>query len=80
MRIVPFVVALLLSAGSVQAAETCKGNADDKKLSGGARTSFLTSARRTPTAACETNATERKLAGAARTSFVTKCARDAAGT
>ena len=42
MRIVPFVVALLLSAGSVQAAETCKANADDKKLSGAARTSFLT--------------------------------------
>ena len=42
MRIVPFVVAFLLSAGSVQAAETCKANADEKKLSGAARTSFLT--------------------------------------
>ena len=80
MRIAPFVVTFLLSAGSVQAAETCKANADDKKLSGAARTSFLTKCEKDSAAACETTATERKLAGAAQTSFVTKCARDAAGT
>ena len=42
MRIMAFIVAVLVSAGSAQAAETCKGNADDKKLSGAARTSFMT--------------------------------------
>ena len=80
MRIMAFIVAVLVSAGSAQAAETCKGNADDKKLSGAARTSFMTKCEKDSTAACETTATERKLAGAARTSFVTKCAKDAAGT
>ena len=42
MRIVSFTVALFLSAGAVQAAETCKAQADDKKLAGAARTSFTT--------------------------------------
>ena len=42
MRIVSFTVALFLSAGAVQAAETCTAQADDKKLAGAARTSFTT--------------------------------------
>jgi hypothetical protein len=80
MRIVSFTVVFLLSAGAVQAAETCKAQADDKKLAGAARTSFTTKCEKDSMAACEATAMERKLAGAARTSFVTKCAMDAAGT
>lgn len=80
MRITTLTIALVLSAGAAHAAETCKAQADDKKLAGAARTSFMTKCGHDSSAACETTAAERKLSGAARTSFVSKCAKDAAGT
>ena len=42
MRLAAFTIALILSLGAAQAAETCKSQADDKKLAGAARTSFMT--------------------------------------
>ena len=80
MRMAAFTIALILSLGAAQAADTCKSQADDKKLAGAARTSFMTKCEKDSTAECETTATKRELAGAAGTSFVTKCAKDAAGT
>jgi hypothetical protein len=72
-----------LAAGAAHAASaTCEAQADAKKLSGAARTSFVKKCQTDLAAAspCEAQADDKKLAGAARTSFVTKCERDAAGS
>lgn len=65
------------------AAPACEAQANDKKLSGAARTSFIKKCEKDASDAvkqtCETQATEKKLSGAARNSFVTKCVKDAAG-
>lgn len=60
---------------------TCEAQATEKKLSGAARTSFMTKCDRDGGAqkTCEAQADEKKLAGAARTSFTKKCVRDATG-
>ena len=78
-----FVVAAivaLLAANSSLAASDCANKAVEKKLSGAAKTSFITKCeadtKATPSA-CEDRASEKKLAGAARTSFVKKCEKDA---
>ncbi len=79
MRLAAIIIPIVLSAGAAQAAETCKDQADAKKLVGAARTSFVTKCERDATTACEASAAERKLAGAAKMSFVTKCSKDASG-
>ena len=70
-----------LFATSAFAAD-CNKMADDKKLAGAARTSFVKKCEKdhaTPaSAACEKSATDKKLAGAARTSHIRKCMADAA--
>lgn len=75
---------LSLCAGSALAANAeCDKKADEKKLAGAARTSFLKKCEKdaagAPNAACAAKADEKKLAGAARNSFVKKCEKDAAG-
>jgi hypothetical protein len=55
----------------------CAGAADQKKLAGAARTSFIKKCESDAGAACEAKATEKKLAGAAKTSFTKKCVTDA---
>ena len=61
---------------------SCAARADERKLAGAARASFIKKCEADAAAAadsapadpvCETLATEKKLAGAARTSFVKKC-------
>jgi hypothetical protein len=65
----------------VLAAEaSCTGQATEKKLSGAAKTSFMTKCERDMKASCDTQAAEKKLSGAAKTSFTSKCVRDAVGT
>ena len=74
-------VTLGLFAGHAFAANpACDKQADEKKLAGAARTSFLKKCERDTGAGatCEASATEKKLAGAARTSFMKKCVSDAA--
>ena len=70
-----------LFATSAFAAD-CNKMADDKKLAGAARTSFVKKCERdtaTPaSAACEKSATDKKLAGAARTRHIRTCMADAA--
>ncbi len=80
--IVATIGALAISAA--QAATTCEKQADDKKLAGAARTSFVTkctkdaAAASTPAQAkCDQMADDKKLAGAARTSFTNNCVKDA---
>ncbi|MCC6852663.1 MAG: hypothetical protein IT502_10185 [Rubrivivax sp.] len=74
-------VTLGLFAGHAFAANAdCEKQADEKKLAGAARTSFLkkceNDAAAAPSAACVAQADEKKLAGAARNSFVKKCTAD----
>ncbi|MFO1291552.1 MAG: PsiF family protein [Rubrivivax sp.] len=70
---------LSLFAGHAFAAD-CAAQADEKKLAGAARTSFIKKCEKdaaaAPSAACVAQADEKKLAGAARNSFVKKCTAD----
>jgi hypothetical protein len=53
--------------------------AEEKKLAGAAKTSFLKKCQSDAASACETAAAEKKLAGAAKNSFIKKCVADAVG-
>lgn len=68
------------SASLAQApAPSCNAVAQEKKLAGAAKTSFLKKCEREATEKCEAAAAERKLAGAAKNSNVKKCVKDAVG-
>jgi hypothetical protein len=67
------------SAFAQATAPTCSAAAQEKKLAGAAKTSFLKKCEREATEKCEAVATERKLAGAAKNSNVKKCVREALG-
>ena len=54
--------------------DSCSAQATAKKLSGAAKTSFMTKCVKD---SCDKQADAKKLAGAARTSFTTKCVKDA---
>ena len=68
-----------LFATSAFAAD-CNKMADEKKLAGAARTSFVKKCQSDNAAAtaCEASAKEKKLAGAAKNSHVKKCMEEAA--
>ena len=78
------IAAIAMSAGNAAYAANaaCDAQANEKKLAGAARTSFVTKcekdAKADATKTCEAQATEKKLSGAARTSFTKKCVTDAA--
>ena len=61
------------------AAPTCHAAANEKKLAGAAKHSFLQKCEREAAEKCEAAATERKLAGAAKASNVKKCVKDSVG-
>jgi hypothetical protein len=71
----------LLLSTSVYAAD-CAKKADERKLAGAARASFIKKCEKDSapavSAACEKSATDKKLAGAARTSHIRKCMADEA--
>ena len=74
---------LLLSTSAFAA--DCAKMADEKKLAGAARTSFVKKCEKDAAAAapaaspaCEKSAADKKLAGAAKTSHIRKCMADAA--
>ena len=68
-----------LGAASPAWADPCTDQADAKKLSGAARTSFVTKCQTDAKGSCETQAAEKKLSGAAKDSFVKKCSADMSG-
>ncbi|MBC6958634.1 MAG: hypothetical protein DWB43_03735 [Lautropia sp.] len=75
-----FVAAACLSlfvTAAFAAGPTCTDRADEKKLHGAARTSFIKKCEKDAAPACEAAAAEKKLRGAAKTSFVKKCMREA---
>lgn len=71
----------LLMATNAYAGD-CAKMADEKKLAGAARASFIKKCEQdsapAPSAACEKSANDKKLAGAARTSHIRKCMADEA--
>jgi hypothetical protein len=75
------IAAIALSCLSSAAfAQSCAVQATEKKLSGAAKTSFLTKCERDAGASCDKQAAEKKLSGAAKTSFTKKCVSDSVGT
>jgi hypothetical protein len=72
-------VVLASTALAQTSAPTCNAVAQERKIFGAAKTSFLKKCEREATEKCEAAATERKLAGAAKNSNVKKCVKDAVG-
>lgn len=74
-------VAVFTSQATFAANPVCEAQATEKKLSGAAKTSFVTKCEKDAAAAaqktCDAQAAEKKLAGAAKTSFTKKCVTDA---
>jgi hypothetical protein len=75
------IVALgLIASPAFAATADCEKKADEKKLAGAARTSFVKKCDKDAgggaNAACEKSADDKKLAGAARTSHIKKCTAD----
>ena len=74
-----------LFAGHAFAANAdCEAKADEKKLAGAAKTSFVKKCEKDSAAApaaanpaCEKSAADKKLAGAAKTCHIKKCMADA---
>jgi hypothetical protein len=71
--------AFLLGAAPPAWADPCTDQADAKKLSGAARTSFVKKCQTDAKGSCEAKAAEKKLSGAAKNSFVKKCSADMGG-
>ena len=79
-----WMLMLALSTGllpiSLHAQEpSCQARAQEKKLAGAAKTSFLKKCEKDAAAVCQANAAEKKLAGAAKNSYTKKCVKDAIG-
>ncbi|MBN8508145.1 MAG: hypothetical protein J0L57_05975 [Burkholderiales bacterium] len=87
LRLLLVAAAAAFATGAYAANPACEKQADDKKLAGAARTSFVTKCEKdagggkaaSAGVACEKQADDKKLAGAARNSFVKKCVTDAGG-
>lgn len=79
LKSIAFLAALTLAGAAFAQAPTCSASAEQKKLSGAAKTSFLKKCETGANAACEAQAIDKKLSGAAKTSFVTKCVKGAVG-
>lgn len=76
-----FIAALVLFAGYAQAqGASCTAQAQEKKLAGAAKTSFMKKCESDATAKCDAAAAEKKLAGAAKNSFTKKCLSEAVGS
>ncbi len=73
-------VTLLTSTVAFAGTPACEAQANEKKLAGAAKTSFVKKCDKDAAAAatktCETQAADKKLAGAAKNSFVKKCVTD----
>ena len=74
-------IALFASNVALAANPACEAQANEKKLAGAAKNSFVTKCEKDATAAatktCDAQAAEKKLSGAAKTSFTKKCVTDA---
>ena len=79
--VIAAAIAMLVSSTAFAANPACESQANEKKLSGAARTSFIKKCEKDAVDAaknsCEMQAGEKKLSGAAKSSFVNKCVKDA---
>jgi hypothetical protein len=73
------ILSSLALSGAVAADQTCKAQADAKKLAGAALTSFMKKCESDSQATCDKKAADKKLSGAAKDSFTKKCVTDATG-
>lgn len=74
-------LAMLSFFGITQAQQaSCSARAEEKKLSGAAKTSFLKKCEKDARAACEVDDLSKKLNGAAKESHIKKCVKDAVGS
>ncbi len=78
MRTIILALALSFAATTAHAQMSCSKEADTKKLSGAAKSSFLKKCETDAKSACDKKAADQKLSGAAKNSFTTKCVKDAA--
>jgi hypothetical protein len=82
LKLTVAAVVILASQAAFAANPACEAQANEKKLAGAARNSFVTKCEKDKKAAaantCDAQAAEKKLAGAAKTSFTKKCVADAA--
>ena len=78
MRWIYILAVLAIATFPAKAArtETCKAQADDKKLSGPSLKSFMNNCKRDAKATCEEAADEKSLSGMMRTRSIKKCIRD----
>jgi hypothetical protein len=74
------VLSSLAFSDAIAADQTCKAQADAKKLAGAALNSFMKKCESDAQATCDKQAADRKLSGAAKDSFSKKCLKDASGT
>lgn len=81
LKLTVAAIAILVSQAALAANPACEAQATEKKLSGAAKSSFVTKCEKDAKAAvtktCDAQAAEQKLAGAAKTSFTKKCVADA---
>ena len=76
------ILAALVSSFAASAyaqGPTCKAQADDQKLAGSARKSFMDKCERYANKSCGIAAGEKKLKAAAKTAFMKKCVTDSLG-
>ena len=81
MRKLMMMLSLIGLCGTAFAAgPSCVDQAQEKKLAGAAKNSFMKKCTTDAQSACEASAQEKKLAGAAKNSFVKKCVKDSTGS
>lgn len=68
-----------LCASAFATGPSCVDQAQEKKLAGAAKNSFMKKCEADTQAACEASALDKKLAGAAKISFIKKCVKDGVG-
>jgi hypothetical protein len=78
-RLILAVLVCTFAASAHAQGPTCKAQADDQKLAGAARKSFMDKCEKDAGKSCGIAAGEKKLKGAARTSFTKKCVTDSLG-
>ena len=72
-----FLAFAILAWSAHAAAATCTDQAQEKKLAGAAKDSFMKKCEADAKTACEKSALDQKLAGAAKDSFTRRCLTDA---
>ena len=72
-----FLTLILALTTANASAASCTMTAEEKKLAGAAKTSFMKKCETDAATACGAAAADKKLSGAAKNSFVKKCVKDA---